>query len=307
MTNLRNILKKINIDGEIRFNESMAEHTTFKTGGNADVYIRPSDENSLTGLLQMLASEMIPYFIIGGGSNLLVADSGIRGAVVDTSSLNSIEIEAGGILTAGCGAVVDRIAEKACEDGLQGFDSFYGMPGTIGGAVWMNARCYGRSISDILKSVRYLDPALKPADYTFKPEDFEYKHSPFQSNKGIILSASFSLEKGAIPEIEAVMQANRSDRESKGHYSAPCAGSVFKNNRDFGKPSGQIIDSLGLRGLKEGGAMISEKHANIIINPGTASSSDIYRLIKLTAEKVYEAYGFSLEPEVRFAGDFSGL
>ncbi len=307
MTNLRNILKKINIGGEIRFNEPMAEHTTFKTGGNADVYIKPSDENSLINLLQTLASETVPCFIIGGGSNLLVADSGIRGAVVDTGSLSSIDVEIGGILNAGCGAVVDRIAEKACEAGLQGFDSFYGMPGTIGGAVWMNARCYGRSISDILRSVRYLDLNLEPVDYAFKPEDFKYKHSPFQSNKSIILSASFSLEKGNIPEIEAVMKANRSDRESKGHYAAPCAGSIFKNNREFGKPSGQIIDSLGLRGLKEGGAMISEKHANIIINPGTASSSDIYRLIKLTAEKVFEAYGFSLEPEVRFVGDFTGL
>jgi len=302
--NLRNILKKINIKGELRFDESMSMHTTFETGGPADIYTAPADEDELLALVKAVRSAGIPAFILGGGANLLVSDLGIRGAVIDMKNLSAIKIDDGNFICQ-AGAPVDSACEAALEAGLGGLDAFYGMPGTIGGAVWMNARCYGISVSDIIRSVKYADSSFNCITRSFAADDFSYKLSPFQGGDSIILEAVFSLPPKDRKEIKAIMHSNREDRRAKGHYSGPSAGSVFKNNRDFGKPSGVIIDSLGMRGTKIGKAKISDGHANIFINTGGASSEDIYRLIKLTIDRVSSAYGYLLEPEVQLIGDFS--
>ena len=289
----------------LRFNEPMSAHTSFKTGGPAGIYCSPADSSELAAVLGAARDSSYGFFILGGGANLLVSDKGIPGLVIDMKNFSGMDISPDGIASLGAGAIVDNAAEYARDAGFSGLDSFYGMPGSIGGAVWMNARCYGRSVSDILVSVDYLDSNLLPQ--TLEPEtgDFDYKISPFQGMEAVITKARFRLEAEEQDSITERMNSNRSDRESKGHYSGPSAGSVFKNNRAFGKPSGAIIDSLGLRGYSVGGAKISDSHANIFINTGTATSSDIYTLIMQTIEKVREAYGITLEPEVQLIGDFS--
>ena len=304
MDNLRNKLKKINITGRIAFNEPMKLHTTFKTGGPADIFCSPADSSDILNIVKFAVDNSVPYFIIGGGANILVSDSGLRGIVIETGSLNRAEFKDDGRALFGSGLSVDTAADKALENSLEGFDSFYGMPGTIGGAVWMNARCYGVSISDILLSVKYFNDRHELCTLETDEMYFEYKKSPFQNMDCIILEAEFQLKSGNRNEIRERMQNNRLDREKKGHFSGPSAGSVFKNNRQFGKPSGAIIDSLGLRGYKIGGAKVSDQHANIFINTGDAKSSDIYELIAECSRRVKDTYGFELEPEVQFLGNF---
>lgn len=283
-------------------------HTTFKTGGPADIYCAPADAEEIKLILKTIEQQAIPKYILGGGANLLVSDKGLRGIVIDTREINNLKITGKNHIQCGAGAVVDKAAETASEAGLAGLDSFYGMPGTIGGAVWMNARCYGKSISDLLVSVKYIDTSNnKTLILNTHEMEFDYKKSIFQRKNWIIIEADFLLQPGCRDEIRRNMDNNRADRENKGHYSGPSAGSVFKNNRAFGNPSGVIIDSLNLRGSKAGGAVISKDHANIFLNTGSATSADILSLIRLTQQKVYDAYGFNLEPEVQLLGDFDEL
>ncbi len=304
MDNLGNILKKINIKGRIAFNEPMSKHTTYETGGPADIFTEPENTKELLKIIEASDRLSVPHFILGKGANILVSDNGIRGIVISTGKLSKISINNENVTTES-GLTVDHAAETVLESGLSGFDAFYGMPGTIGGAVWMNARCYGLSISDILVSVKYLDENRNMQ--TLKNHDgmFSYKKSPFQGRDFIILESEFRLKPADKSLIAETMKKNRLDRENKGHYAGPSAGSVFKNNRDFGKPSGAILDSLGLRGTRIGGSAVSDKHANIFINKDNASSTDIYNLIKYCSDKVYSELGLRLEPEVQFIGDFS--
>jgi UDP-N-acetylmuramate dehydrogenase len=201
---------------------------------------------------------------------------------------------------------MDEAAEFAAAKGLCGLEFLAGMPGSIGGAVWMNARCYGSEIADVLAWTQIIDfsaagePEIRRV--TADKAAFGYKRSPFQSKDCLILSAVFNLEPGDINEIKSKMGKNRQDRQEKGHYRFPCAGSAFKNNRDFGKPTGQIIDELGLRGFQIGGAQIAPFHGNIVINTGTATSADIRALMDEVADKVKAAAGFALEPEILFVG-----
>ncbi|MDC7126116.1 MAG: UDP-N-acetylmuramate dehydrogenase [Spirochaetales bacterium] len=304
MDNLRNKLKKINIDGHLTFDEPMSKHTTFQTGGNADIFFSPANTTELKLVLDIAKKNEAEIYITGGGANLLVSDKGLKGIVINTNLLDSISIQKDGLLKCGAGVTVDNAAEAALNVSISGLDSFFGMPGTIGGALWMNARCYDKSISDIIISANYLDQDLQIHSIPKSEMCFDYKKSVFQSQKWIILDAIFELEKDDKDLIRAKMIKNKEDRKSKGHYSAPCAGSIFKNNRAFGKPSGVIIDSLNLRGTKIGGAAVSDYHANIIINSGNAKSSEIKELITLIQDKVKKAYDFILEPEVQFIGDF---
>jgi UDP-N-acetylmuramate dehydrogenase len=206
-----------------------------------------------------------------------------------------------------CGTSLDSAAGIAAEAGLSGLEFFAGMPGSIGGAVWMNARCYGRETADILAETEIVDYSGIQPQYlrlTANKAEFGYKKSPFQKGGILILSASFQLTPGDPQQIYALMDTHRKDREAKGHYRCPSAGSAFKNNQAFGKATGLIIDELGLRGLRKGAAQIAPWHGNIIVNPGGASAADIRALIDETAAKVKAATGFTLEPEVLFIGDW---
>ena len=199
--------------------------------------------------------------------------------------------------------IQDAAMITAC-NGIGGLHHFYGMPGTLGGAVWMNARCYGISIAELLLEVSYYDENGKEGCFIAHTSDFDYKKSPFQY-WGVIMSTITVRSTKASPNaLKQKMFSYLRDRYQKGHYSAPSAGSVFKNNRIFGKPSGMIIDSLGLRGYRIGGAKISDAHANIFVNVGGASADDFRRLIEVVYQKVYQAYGIKLEREVQYVGDW---
>jgi UDP-N-acetylmuramate dehydrogenase len=297
---------------EIRYDEPMSAHTTFKAGGPADCWVRPAGEGVpafSAALLRAAGAEGMPFFILGGGANILVADRGIRGLVLDTSGWAGKPVWGPGHrVSFPSGISMDQAAELAANAGLSGLEFMAGMPGTVGGGLWMNARCYEREIADTLVETRVLDfskngtggPLAVPADRAA----FGYKRSPFQNRPWLILSGSFALKPGDPEKIRAQMETYRRDREAKGHYRFPSAGSVFKNNRDFGKPAGRIIDELGLRGLTIGGAQVAPFHGNIIINTGGAKAADIRALIDEVGARVKTAAGFILEPEILFAGDW---
>ncbi|MCL2764151.1 MAG: UDP-N-acetylmuramate dehydrogenase [Treponema sp.] len=302
----------------ILYDEPMKNHTTFKVGGNADCYLCPEGEGFTSfciALLKSARNEKVPLFIIGGGANIVVSDRGIRGIVLDMNEWNGESVWS---ICAGedelvlrSGTLIDAAADIAAAAELSGLEFLAGMPGTIGGAIWMNARCYGSEMADVLKWVEIIEKdesleneyEIKRYDIN-KEKDFDYKKSVFQNMDCIILSASFKLKKGSKVKILADMEKNREDRYEKGHYLFPCAGSAFKNNRDFGKPTGQIIDELGLKGFKIGGAQVAPFHGNIVINADNASASDIRALMDEVAKRVKENTGFILEPEILFIGDF---
>jgi len=296
-------IKKINIDGSVSFGEEMKKFTTFKTGGPADIFVRAASSDDVRKICIFAEKNDAPLFILGGGANILVADKGIRGITLFTGDLKSVYRE-GTELVCQSGIDVNSLAEAALRENLSGLEFIYGMPGTAGGALWMNARCYGGEISHIFNWADVLNENNEIERIPFRKEDWGYKKSPFQNRKVLILKACLCLTPGKNEDIRSEMDKNYRDRESKGHFKAPCAGSVFKNNRDFGKPSGQLIDEVGLRGLRIGSAVVSDFHANIIINEGGAKASDILDLINLVRDKVKEKTGYELEPEVIPVGDW---
>ncbi len=302
-SNVRKKLEKINITGELKRNEPMWAHTTFKTGGPAEFFFIPRSTGDVQILLSFSREYDIPCFILGGGANILVADSGISGMVIDMKQLNSIELQ-GSICYAECGASISSASACAGKGEVSGLEFIYAMPGTVGGAIWMNARCYGSSLGDILFGVEYLDRNLEVKKLSREVilESFAYKKSFFQDHGGIILRGEFHLEPGNGKEIEQRMSRYKKDRELKGHFRYPSAGSVFKNNRALGRPTGAIIDSLGLRGRKIGGAQVAPFHGNIIINTGSATSREIKALIELCEHEVYRQYGTVLEREIQLVG-----
>jgi UDP-N-acetylmuramate dehydrogenase len=256
----------------------------------------------VTGRLLRRAEEAgLPVFILGGGANLLVSDKGIRGIVLDTGGWNGVRGE--GELYVRSGTTVEEMTAYAAAKGLSGLEFLAGMPGTLGGALWMNARCYEKSLSDVLVETEILDTGgIRRVGRS--PGDFGYKKSPFQGRRALILGALLALTPGEGGEIRRRMEEHIRDRELKGHYRYPSAGSVFKNNRAFGKPAGQIIDELGLRGLRVGDAQVACWHGNIIINLGNARAADIRSLTDQIAARVKAARGIELEREILFAGDW---
>jgi len=317
---IEDCLKKNPCEHFIYYNEPMKEHTAFKVGGPADCLLLPYGDNFpsfCAALFESARNNKIPVFILGGGANIVVSDKGIRGIVLDMrewkgqlgeNNEKEIVFKSGTSIEAACDA--------AFCSGLSGLEFLAGMPGTIGGAVYMNARCYGSEISDILNWTEIIPCAecgIKNEDlknckikriYTKEAGGFGYKQSPYQKMDCLILSASFKVNKGDKDKISFLMEQNKTDRRTKGHYLFPSAGSVFKNNHEFGKPTGAIIDELGLKGLKSGGAQVAEFHGNFIINCGNASAADIRSLIDEITVIAKEKKGISLEPEVLFIGDW---
>jgi UDP-N-acetylmuramate dehydrogenase len=293
----------------VLYNELMSLHTTFQTGGPADIYIPIGNTaiNDIAALFLYARGNDIPVQIIGGGANIVAADSGIRGITVDTcingkfrSALNK------GIFTVPAGAPCDEAAELAAEMSLSGLEFMASLPGTVGGAVWMNARCWGKQVSDVLDGVEVMDENFNPVFEPFNASEWGYKQSPYQNRNTLIISARFNLAEGEQSVIRSVMADYRLEREIRGHFCYPSAGSVFKNNPDFGKSSGKIIDELGLRGLQIGGACVADWHGNFIVNRGGATSSDIRALTLKIADAARSRLGIELEPEILFIPDATG-
>jgi UDP-N-acetylmuramate dehydrogenase len=309
----------------IRRDEPLSTHSTFKVGGSADFWIQPDlsgGVESLAFLLRFAKEEGIPVCILGRGANILFKDEGFRGIALDMGGWTGIDgfnKETGRVsFRSGTriDAAVEELARKSfgapppdaesrgalgalAEIRMGGLEFLAGMPGTIGGAVYMNARCYDKAIADVFVSATLLDERLELITIPFRDEDWAYKKSPFQNKEYLIVSAEFGLCRER-EESRLEMEKYRQDRENKGHYRYPSAGSVFKNNRAFGKPTGKIIDELGLRGMARGGAMIAPFHGNIIINTGGATSADVRFLIDRVMETARRSLGFELEPEIVF-------
>lgn len=281
----------------------MGKHSTFKCGGSAEIFIKVREIKDVIAIKKASLDYNFPLFILGGGANILVSDRGIPGVTLSMENLNNIEIN-NDVIICESGISVNHLAEIALNNSLSGLEFINGMPGSIGGALWMNARCYGDEISNHFLWADYITPDCKSHRIEKDDADWDYKISPFQKEGIIITKIALKLKKGNPNKIKEIMSKNIEDRRLKGHFSYPCAGSVFKNNRQFGAPSGKIIEKAGLKGLIKGGAQISTFHGNIIINLGTATSSDISYLIDKTINVVKDRTGFVLEPEVLKVGNW---
>ena len=293
------------------FEEELSARSSFKIGGKAALLAEPSDEESLAFALTEIRNAKIPYFVLGGGTNVLFDDSGYDGIVVSTKKLSGISLaqddgtENGkkAIIRAAAGESVAALVSFAEREGLSGLEEFAGLPGTVGGAVYMNARCFDREMSEVAAKITWLewtpqDGAFVIREAVFAPSDWDYKKSPFTGTGRVVLSAEFIVQKGDKASIAQKAAAFIQERKDKGHYKAPCAGSVFKNNHAFGRPTGKIIDELGLKGERRGGAQIAPFHGNIIINAGGASSADVRALVDLCKARAKEKFGIDLEEEI---------
>jgi len=293
----------IKIAGRLEEDELLAGHTSFRLGGPADLFAAPRTPEEVARIVTLCARESVPCFVLGGGTNILVSDKGVRGVVIDLTLLGGLQAE-GSLITALGGTPVSALSEFALSRGLAGMEFAYSLPGSVGGAVWMNARCYEREVSDVLEFVDYLDPDFRQRRLAMRRDEWDYKVSPFQGMRGVILRAGFRLAPGNPRQVEDRMQEHRQDREKKGHFLFPCAGSVFKNNRAFGAPTGVIVDSLGMKGRRIGGAQVAPFHGNIIVNTGGATARDVLALIELVEDEVRRRLGFHLEREVLLVGEW---
>jgi len=284
---------------EIKTNENMSKHTTFKIGGNADVFALPKDIKELKMILDFGAKNGIPTFVLGNGSNILVSDNGIEGIVISTSKLDEISVN-GDTVTCMCGAVLSAVCNVALKNNLTGLEFAFGIPGSVGGGLYMNAGAYGGDMSQVVKGAYCLDFSGKEYYFTREEMELSYRNSIFSREKYIITKIEFALSKGNYEEIHAKMQELMGKRKEKQPLEYPSAGSTFK--RPEGNFAGTLIEKSGLKGFSVGGAEVSRKHAGFVINKGNATQRDVSCLIEKVKEKVYLDSGVVLEPEVIFVG-----
>ena len=280
-------------------NESMKKHTTFRIGGNADYFLIPENTSELQSAIKICRANNIPYFILGNGSNILVSDKGIEGAVISTEKLNTIEVYEDTIY-AQAGAKLSKTASIAAENSLSGFETLSGIPGTVGGAVFMNAGAYGGEIKDVALEVYAIDENGNEKTFSNSECNFGYRSSVFSSGEYIITGAKFRLRTKDKDEITAQMRDYAERRRDRQPLSFPSAGSTFK--RPEGYFAGKLIQDSGLRGFSIGGAAVSEKHCGFVVNTGNATCSDVVNLIDYIKKCVYEKFGVMLHEEVRIIG-----
>lgn len=281
---------------EYKLDEPMKAHTTFKIGGAADLYIAVNNLRELKAVISELKACGIPYMMLGKGSNLLVSDEGIEGAVVElTGDFKEISIE-GYNITCGAGVTLSKLCTVALEHALSGLEFAYGIPGSVGGAIYMNAGAYGGETKDVIKEVIFLDNNGEIITYSCEQSQFSYRHSVYKENGGIILFAKYKLTKDDPAAIKARMDDFMDRRRTKQPLEFPSAGSVFK--RPEGAFAGTLIEQCGLKGKTVGGAQVSEKHAGFIINVGDATCDDVMALVKLIQDTVKKETGYTLEREL---------
>lgn len=278
-------------------NEPMAQYTTFKIGGEADILIFPSDEEKVRTAVLACNSVGIPFFVLGRGSNILVSDSGIRKAVISLSRLDYAYADGNDIIC-GAGSFLGKICSFARDNSLSGMENLYGIPGSVGGAVYMNAGAYGSEIRDVCFSVTVLDSNGYITEIDNPGCKFEYRNSAFRKSGAIVLACRFRLKPGERDIISATMTEVIEKRTSKQPLEFPSAGSTFK--RPVGDYASRLIDVCNLKGLAFGGAQVSEKHAGFVINRGGASADDVLKLVEIIRETVYEKEGIMLETEIEY-------
>ena len=281
--------------------EPMTKHTSFHIGGPAELMAQPQSEAELQSLLLKAAEAAVPVTLVGNGSNLLVRDRGIRGLVIKLGSmLRDIKVS-GNVLTFGSGVSLAQASKKAAELGLSGMEFAVGIPGSIGGAVYMNAGAYDGEMSKVVKSVRVMDAAGEVSELSAGELDFGYRHSALQGSSKIVTSVTVELAAGDKQAIAEKMADFSNRRITKQPLELPSAGSMFK--RPPGYFAGTLIDQTGLKGYTVGGAQVSTKHAGFVVNIGGATAADVLQLISDVQAKVFAAHGVHLEPEVLVLGE----
>lgn len=286
----------------VKTQEMMKNHTTFRVGGPASWYVIPKDETVLADVLRLCRTEDVPYYVIGNGSNLLVGDHGYDGVIVSMSETWNYCRAEGSRIRAGAGTLLSRIAKTALEASLTGVEFAAGIPGTLGGAVVMNAGAYGSEMSCVLESVRVLTSEGTVKTLSLEELELGYRKSCIPSKGYIVLEAVLLLEEGKQPEIKARMEELAKQRREKQPLEYPSAGSTFK--RPAGYYAGKLIQDAGLRGFKVGGAQVSEKHCGFVINKDHATASDVAKLCQEVQRKVKDHFGVDLEMEVKMIGKF---
>lgn len=289
------------VDAEsIKYNEPMSRHTSFKVGGPADIFITPKTKVEVQELIKYFKEKNLPYIVIGNGSNLLVRDGGLRGAVICLTELNKAYVE-GNKLHAECGVLLSTASNEALKNSLKGFEFASGIPGTVGGAVTMNAGAYGPEIKDVIESAEVMDIEGNIFSLNLEELDLSYRNSIVQKNNYIVLDAVFKLENGNYTDIKNRMDELNKRRRDKQPLSYPSAGSTFK--RPEGYFAAKLIEDCGLKGMKIGGAMVSELHSGFIINYDNSTAADILNLIKEVQRIVMEKYNVRMETEVKIIGE----
>ena len=292
----RNLIDKLGSE-RVKLNETLSSWTTFRLGGPADLFYDAKKADEIINSVNLCRQLDIPYFILGGGSNVLVTDKGFRGLVIKISN-DDVQVN-GKTILAGAGCSFNEVVEKAAENSLSGLEFAIGIPGSLGGAIVGNAGAWRQSIGDRVSKVRLLNAEGEDIWIDNKNCLFSYRYSDFKRNNKIILEAELKLESGEKAKIETVMKENLKKRVSQ--PKEPSAGCVFVNPKPL--VAGEIIDQCGLKGMAFGGALISPKHANFIVNAQKAKTSDVFALIKLIKERVKEKFNIDLKEEIKVIGE----
>lgn len=304
--NLEQLIDNLNISKEkIKYNEPMAKHTSFKIGGPAQCFINAESVEEIKQICKVASKNDINLTIIGNGSNLLVTDNGINGIVVKVN-IKKFELEFSNddvSLIVGAGNKLGEIAQKLLRNEITGFEFAAGIPGTIGGAVRMNAGAYGKEMKDIVETVKYMDYDGNIYEKSNKDLEFEYRKSMFAKNKFIILEAKLKLQKGNAQYIKDKMLEFEQSRKQKQPLEFPSAGSTFKIGTDF--ITAKLIDDAGLKGYRVGGAMVSTKHAGFVVNENNATAQDVLNLVKHIKQEVYKKFNKKIELEIQVIGEES--
>ena len=283
---------------DILLNEPMRRHTTFAIGGPADLFVQPKTRRELAETLRVFRERGVRFLLLGNGSNMLVADAGIRGAVVCTSELDDVRVNDDGTLVAEAGALLGRVARRAQRAGLTGVEFAGGIPGSLGGAVFMNAGAYDGQMAGVVEKTEYLDENGALHTLTGDEHNFAYRRSVFRDHPDwTVVRSTLRLQPGDPAAILDYMNDLAQRRREKQPLNFPSAGSTFK--RPAGYFAGKLIEDAGLKGTSVGGAQVSEKHAGFLINRGGATCDDMLRLIELVQQRVKEKFGVQLECEVR--------
>lgn len=287
---------------QVLIQEPMKNHTTFRIGGPAACFVRPQDAGQVERILHICRENEVPWFILGNGSNLLVSDRGFDGVIIQIyRNMSRIQVS-GHHMTVQAGALLSAVAKQALREGLSGLEFASGIPGTVGGAVVMNAGAYGGEMKDVVESVTVLDEERAVRKLAREELQMGYRTSLVKKKGYTVLEAVLKLNDGDPAAISARMEELKEQRVSKQPLEYPSAGSTFK--RPEGYFAGKLIMDSGLRGFRVGGAQISEKHCGFVINTGDATAEDVVRLIRQVQDIVYEKFHVKLEPEVRFLGIF---
>jgi len=295
-------LKEIINEKNILIDEPMKRHTTFRIGGPADYFIMPEGIKEVKDVVTLCRQEKMPYYIMGNGSNLLVGDKGYRGVIIQIYKNMNVITVTGSTVTAQAGALLSKVAGAAYESGLAGFEFASGIPGTIGGAVMMNAGAYGSEMKDRILSATVLTDENEVRILGKEELELGYRTSVIARKGYLVLTVELGLEAGDQREIKKQLDILKDERVSKQPLEYPSAGSTFK--RPEGHFAGKLIQDSGLKGFQVGGAQVSEKHSGFVINKDQATAADVVSLMEQVREKVYQQFGVSLEPEVKRLGDF---